>query len=531
MALSSFIKQLLQTDSLFGAKAKKLAGINDSAIVMPYASADVTIVDTTSEFSITITGIDPAIPSWLQPNKYFLFDLPNLPESPTTRLRVESVEQLSDGYKIFIQRGDPGNEPLPSSPENLEAIRLDGRIFAIIKNNSIAREATNGSTMFNLDFNESDGLEDGSGVAIKYASHYHAGGGGTGGGTCTIEASVNDTLFGWDDSGSSDRNFNVDNTGFQWDLALGGSSIIALCNNLLTTPLPTATTGAGILEVSTITLDGMDIKSATSVDITTENTIKLNYNTRIVMPNLDEDRTFTVRLSLILKQEGEDDVIVPELTRTLTYFRPSYQIILAEPTLNFSQNYISVNVSRVFSRGAPTSFISTMIGTTNQTPGTSILSSFTYNINTSLSDRTMTEVARFTNATDSSTTDITQTAIINPLFQFPIYLGSVATTTGLNTSIVNTFTQVGTFTSRPGSQNFSWPDGGATNAVKVFGILKSFHDGEINFKANSSSVIGNLQSPFATILTGANTLERQQYDYYEAQDGQPGAVTLFVEFL
>ena len=352
-----------------------------------------------------------------------------------------------------------------------------------------------------------------------------------GGGSCTLETDVGTTSFGWDNSGSTTRNFSVDNTGFQWDLALGDTRIIALCENMLVTPLPTTTSGAGTLEVDTITLDGTDIKSLTSVDTTTTNTIKLNYNTTIVMPNLTADHTFTVKLNLILKQEDEEDVVIPEFTRTLTYLQPSYQIILTEPTLNFSQNYISVGVSRIFSRGAPTSFVSTMIGTTNQTAGTTTLSSFTYNINTSLSDRTMTEVARFTNATDSSTTDITQTAVINPLFQFPIYLGSVATTTGLNTSIVNTFTQTGTFTSAPGSQNFSWPDGGVGNGVKVFGILKSFHDTEINFKANSSSVIGNLQTPFATILTGANTLERQQYSYYEAQDGQEGAVTLFVEFI
>ena len=363
-------------------------------------------------------------------------------------------------------------------------------------------------------------------VAVRITTKASGGFGG-----CTTVTEIDDTLFGWDDTGLTTRNFSVDNTGFQWDLALGTTTIVALCNNTLVTPLPTTTDGMGILEVDTITLDNVDIKSATSVDTTTANTIKLNYDTRIILPSLTQDHTFTVKLNLILKEEGQDDVIIPEFTRTLTYLQPSYQIILAEPTLNFSQNYISVNVSRVFSRGAPTSFVSTMIGTTNQTPGTSILSSFTYNINTSLSDRTMTEVARFTNATDSSTADITQTAVIMPLFQFPIYLGSVATTTGLTTSIVNTFTQVGTFTSRPGSQNFSWPDGGATNGVKVFGILKSFHDGEINFKANSSSVVGNIQSPFATILTGANTLERQQYDYYEAQDGQPGAVTLFVEFL
>ena len=244
-----------------------------------------------------------------------------------------------------------------------------------------------------------------------------------------------------------------------------------------------------------------------------------------------------VRLNLILKEEGQDDVIIPELTRTLTYLQPSYVIELSKPLENFSQNYTSVSVTRTFSRGGPDPsdpFDSTTIGTTPQTAGTPTLSSFAYNINTDEALLIMVEKANFINVSNNNVVEvIEQTATIDPTFQFPVYLGSVATTTGLNTTIVNTFTQVGLFTndSPPTSQNFSWPDGGATNAIKVFGILKSFHDGEINFKANSSSVVGNIQSPFATILTGANTLERQQYNYYEAQEGQPGAVTLFVEFL
>ena len=546
MALSSFIKQLLQTDSLFGAKSKKLAGINDSALEDGYPSAVVTIVDTTSEFSLSITTIPNIIPSWLQPNKYFLFDLPALPELPTTRLRVDSVEQLSDGYKIFIQRNAPGTETLPTSFTNPVSVRLDGRIFAIIKDVFIAKEATNGSTMFNLDSNISDGLEDGSGVAIKYASHYHAGGGGTVSGSCTVEAIVNTTSFGWDDSGSSDRNFSVDNTGFQWDLTLGQSRIIALCENLLLNPLPVATTGRGILEVSTITLDGMDIKSATSVDITTENTIKLNYNTRIVMPNLNQDHTFTVRLNLILKQEGEDDVIVPEMTMTLTYFQPSYVIELSQPSINFNGTYVSIAVTRTFDRGAPDPvdpFFSTMIGTTTQTPGTPTLSFSAYNINTAAALLIMSETANFINVSNNGVIEkipVNPKPSIMPIFQFPIYLGSVSTIEGLDTTIVNTFTQdAKIFTNEfpPTSQNFSWPDGGAANGIKIFGIAKqdvnstNFPNGEINFKANSSSVVGNVQSSFETILTGANTLERKDYLYYEAQEGQPGAVTLFVEFL
>ena len=379
-------------------------------------------------------------------------------------------------------------------------------------------------------------------VAVRITTKASGGFGG-----CTTVTEIDDTLFGWDDTGLTNRNFSVNNTGFQWDLALGATTIVALCNNTLVTPLPTTTPGMGTLEVDTITLDGNDIKSATSVDITTANTIKLNYNTTIAMPDLETDHNFVVRLNLILKEEGQDDVIIPELTQTLTYLQPLYVVTLSQPFENFTQSYISVNVTRTFERGGPTSFAETSIGPHPQTAGTPILSSFNYNINTVFADRTMKEEANFINVSNNGAIEkiaLKPDPVIMPRFQFPIYLGSVTTTAGLNTTIVNTFFQEGTFTndSPPTSRNFTWPPLPA-NSIKIFGIVKqamtdttgfdtrNFPNGPINFKANSSSVIGNLQTDFATISTGANFLERKDYIFYEAQEGQPGEVTLFVEFL
>ena len=351
---------------------------------------------------------------------------------------------------------------------------------------------------------------------------------GGGGGSCTIRTQLDTTLFGWDNSGNPNINFSVDNTGFQWDLELGQTDIIALCDNMLVTPLPTTTGGMGDLTVSSILLDDVNITGDVTVDTTTADTIKLNYNTKIINPNLTGDNNFTVKLNLLLGTTA-----VPEITRTLTYLRPQYNLSVSRANVNYNLVYGSATATRSFPRGAPTAFISTRINNQTQTiPGETNLTFPNLNRFASATERTLTDVATFTNATNNTTTNITQTALLTVTFEFPVYLGSVTTTSGLNTADVNNtalFSQIGTFTSRPGSMNFTWPTN--SNPIKIFGIANDFFNGMINFKANSSSVVGNVQSPFIQISTGVNSAQRADYNYYEAQDGQPGGVTLFVEFL
>ena len=353
-----------------------------------------------------------------------------------------------------------------------------------------------------------------------------------GGGSCTIETQVDTTAFGWDSSKNSNLNFSVDNTGFEWELELGQTDIVALCENTLVTPLPTTTDGIGSLTVDSITLAGTDITSDVTVDTSVADTIKITYNTQILNPNLTQNNTFDVKLNLLL-----GTVEVPEITQTLTYLEPQYNLSVSRANVNFNIVYGSATAARSFPRGNPTSIVSSTINSTAQTvpdptDTTSTLSFPNLNRFANNTERTLTEIATFTNITDNTTTNITKTALLTVTFQFPVYLGSVTETTGLNTADVNDttlFTTTGTFTSQPGSMNFTWPAN--TNPIKVFGISDSFFSGMINFKANSSSVVGNVQSSFAKVSTGVNSTQRADYNYYEAQDGQPGAVTLFVEFL
>ena len=361
--------------------------------------------------------------------------------------------------------------------------------------------------------------------------------GDVGGGSCTLETNLSDTLFGWDNSGSVNRNFNIDNTGFQWNLQLTDTKIIALCENTLVTPLPTTTSGMGTLSIDTITLAGTDIKSLTSVDTTTANTIKLNYDTRIVNPNVTSTNTFEIKLNLVLTSDDGEATAIPELTRTLIYLPLIFNLAASTPNFNFDTIFNTGTATQSFPRGLPSEITQVRINNTNQTlpavTDTSYALAFpSLNRFSSNTERTLSVTASFINATNSAITPVTQTTIMPITIEFPIYLGSVTTTAGLNTNDVNDtslFTVVGTFTSRPGSMNFTWPAN--SNPIKVFGIADEFFNGMINFKANSSSVVGNVQSSFARISTGVSITQRANYNYYEAQDGQPGGVTLFVEFL
>lgn len=188
MALSLFIKQLLETDSIFGGEAKKLSGINDFSVLDIYQLATVSLVNDPFNFYIDITNsTNPIndIPSFLTTNKYIAITLDpwsSIINSVVTevsfvrrRFRVESTVKITNGYRINLDRDANGSNTFETrSLSNVEAV-IDGRIFAVIDDPTIAKEANNGSTMFNVNSSVTTGLEDGSGLAQKYAAHYHAG--------------------------------------------------------------------------------------------------------------------------------------------------------------------------------------------------------------------------------------------------------------------------------------------------------------------------------------------------------------------
>ena len=176
MALSLFIKQLLETDSIFGGEAKKLSGINDRSVQISYDNVDIVTISTTTDLLLTVTatgGDAPQPPSWLIKDKYVSLTVEN-----TTifkdRQRVDTVTILPTGYTIRFNLNERGSGILDNTTTLGGRLTIDGRIFAVINDTHIAREAENGSTMFNVDNSSPDGLEDGSGLVQKYAAHYHS---------------------------------------------------------------------------------------------------------------------------------------------------------------------------------------------------------------------------------------------------------------------------------------------------------------------------------------------------------------------
>ena len=183
MALSSFIKRLVQTDTIFGSEAKKLSGINDGSVRVSDASlhfiepATIRMTNTTE------------IPSWFVPGKYFRVNLTGYDVPPAPSPVVPPEELRSDNhYRLFriISSQIVSNRveitvATASEDSTVDALVgqirvrgvVDGRISTLINDSRITRPAENGSTVFNVDVQESTGIDDGSGVSLKFASHYH----------------------------------------------------------------------------------------------------------------------------------------------------------------------------------------------------------------------------------------------------------------------------------------------------------------------------------------------------------------------
>ena len=182
MALSSFIKRLVQTDTIFGSEAKKLSGINDGSVRVSDTSLHF-IEPATIRMTNTVE-----IPSWFVPGKYFrtnltAYEAPPPPEPPTPPVIPSTT--TDNHYKLFrIQSASIVSgrvEIVVDSSADVDSIvnqirvtgTIDGRISTLINDGRIARPAENGSTIFNVDIQESTDIDDGSGVSLKFASHYH----------------------------------------------------------------------------------------------------------------------------------------------------------------------------------------------------------------------------------------------------------------------------------------------------------------------------------------------------------------------
>jgi len=150
--LRNFIKKLLILDVIFGVRTKKLAGVNDK---LNTSSHDI-VVDS-ADNSIDFTNND--IPEYLEEERFFRIEGGGPNDGDLFK-----IKQIV-GNKVFVY------ENVQDETANRT---IDARLWKVHGDNSISREAPNGSTMFNIDnFGNTGNDGDGSQISVAYTSHYH----------------------------------------------------------------------------------------------------------------------------------------------------------------------------------------------------------------------------------------------------------------------------------------------------------------------------------------------------------------------
>jgi len=150
MSASKFLKQFLIWDVRFGARTKKLAGINDFNNVI---QETVTFSDVDN--SVQFPG---KVPGWFQVDEYFrVFGGPN--DSRLFKVKEIQYDKVIS-YENMIN--DSGSR------------NLDARLWVVHNNTTISRSTSTGSTMFNVHNRDiTTTPNDASAIAYSFAEHYH----------------------------------------------------------------------------------------------------------------------------------------------------------------------------------------------------------------------------------------------------------------------------------------------------------------------------------------------------------------------
>jgi len=182
MSISSFIKNLIKTDTLFGVKKKKISGVQDTNLFL----TQVNFVFNSVDNSIIITDLT-YLPGWLTPSKFFRFYsglkktttnslatdyetecllTPNTINNSGVKFRVKSIV----GNKIYL---DEAFSTCSTFSYINTTGTIDGRIAICTNDASICRINATGNTVFNLQKQASSGDEDGSAISLPFVDHYH----------------------------------------------------------------------------------------------------------------------------------------------------------------------------------------------------------------------------------------------------------------------------------------------------------------------------------------------------------------------
>ena len=156
MELNSTIKKLIVLNAIFGGKTSKLTGVRDSG-----NRASDTVKFNTLDNSIQFTN---NVPEFLVADQFFRITS----GGGSDKGKLLKVKNVS-GKKLFLTDdfGQLVNDYLGSAT-------FDARIFVQINDPQIAKEASDGSTQFNVNLtNRADSAEIGPSIASNFVEHYH----------------------------------------------------------------------------------------------------------------------------------------------------------------------------------------------------------------------------------------------------------------------------------------------------------------------------------------------------------------------
>ena len=150
---SGLIKKFIALDTIWGGRSKKLAGINDSNNY------------TTGNFVFTagtnIIQFPGTLPEWVVADKYF---------------RITFGGGLNNTALYRILGIDFDNNTIITH-ENIQSFTggatLDGRLWVVINDATIARSTNSGATMYNVHNRTTTGKDDSSGIGLVFAEHFH----------------------------------------------------------------------------------------------------------------------------------------------------------------------------------------------------------------------------------------------------------------------------------------------------------------------------------------------------------------------
>ena len=397
-------------------------------------------------------------------------------------------------------------------------------------------------------------------------------GGGSGGGFCTLRISYR-ALAKWGD-GNREKFWDEMNAGFDITVTEIDQEIIALCGNMLESPLkinraPVAPTLDG--STVTLTINGSIVSTIAVTTADVGGSLIISSDVQVTNPSVVADVTnvfvfsfnissaFTTALAISTFDDNEN-------LGNLIYRGPS---LVVTPTtrpliLRFDEDYNDITITRslgVSPPHFPTSYVDpSTFGFNSFTPGAR--DALVYNVTITGSQFSkkspanavlLTETALYTNATGAPGTD-GQIEAMNPIvtdFRYPIVLISVTpevrgTGTGnITTGILNGYVRPdpeNLFPNRPANRlPFTWPNEPFDNAakdVKIFAIPTAFRISNspltIIYRDNDSGQGFPVTTQyFTTIPFGLSPLGvdlTENYDLYQFAIGQAGTVTYFPDF-